>query len=298
MLLRPPRPDEAAAVHAVIRARDVADMGRPDYSVQDVRDDWELPGVDIERDVFVVEDDDGALIGWADVGAGSARVAVHPAREGRGVGTLLRHAVEQRTRALGYRVAQQVTAANAGAVEHLRAAGYERAQVYQRMRASLDAVPAPPAVAARRFDLEREGRAVHGLIEEAFGEIEDNTPQSYATWHADVAARCEPQFRLAIDDAEGLAAAALGERWEDGVGYVKQLAVAPRARGRGHGRALLLVLLHTFHSAGMTIAELSVAGTNAPATGLYASAGMAPDVRIERWDASSSSTLTRHRAGA
>ncbi len=285
--LRPPRRDEAEAVHAVILARDVADMGRPDYTVQDVRDDWEMPGLDLERDVFVVADDDGTLIGWADVGAGSARVSVHPDHEGRGAGTLLREAIEARTRELGHRVAQQVISANAGAVAHLGAAGYERAQVYQRMRASLDAVPAPPAgVAARRFGLEREGPAVHELIELAFSEIEGNTAQSFARWNAEVAAGSEPRLRLVIDDDEGLAAAAVGELWEDAVGYVKQLAVAPRARGRGHGRALLLTLLHAFRAAGMTTAELSVAGTNVPATGLYEAAGMTPDVRIERWDLS------------
>lgn len=288
--LRAPRRDEAEAVHAVIVARDVADMGRPDYTVQDVRDDWEMPALDLERDVFVVEDDDGTLIGWADVGPGSARVAVHPDREGRGAGTLLREAIEARTRELGYRVAQQVTATNAGAVEHLGAAGYERGQVYQRMRVTLAAVPAPPAdVTARTFDLEAEGPAVHELIELAFSEIEGNTPQAYEAWHAEVAAGSEPHLRLAIDDDEGLAAAAIGERWEDDVGYVKQLAVAPRARGRGHGRALLLTLLGEFRTAGMTTAELSVAGTNVPATGLYESAGMTPDVRIERWDLTRSS---------
>lgn len=289
MLLRAPRHDEAKAVHAVILARDVADMGRPDYTVQDVRDDWEMAGFDRERDVFVVEDEDGTVIGWADIGEGSARVAVHPDHEGRGAGTLLREAVEARTSELGYRVAQQVTATNASAVEHLGAAGYRRAQVYQRMRASLDAVPAPPAVATRRFDLEREGPAVHALVERAFSEIEGNTPQAFETWQAEVAARCEPSFRLVIDDEAGLAAAALGERWENGVGYVKQLAVAPRARGRRHGRILLLVLLDALRTAGMTTAELSVAGTNVPATGLYESAGMTPDVRIERWDLTRSS---------
>lgn len=269
----------------MILARDVADMGRPDYTVQDVRDDWETPNVDIERDVFVVEDDDGALIGWADVGGASARVAVHPDHAGRGAGTLLRDAVERRTRELGYRVAQAVVASNASAVAHLAAAGYERVRVYQRMRAPLDVVPPTPAGAvARRFDLEREGPAVHRLFEQAFSEIEGNTPQSYETWHAEVEVRCEPRFRLVIDDsAGGLAAAALGDRWEDGVGYVKQLAVAPGARGRGHGRALLLVLLDAFRAEGMTTAELSVAGTNVPATGLYVSAGLTPEARIEVW---------------
>jgi mycothiol synthase len=284
MRLRAPRRDEAEAVHAVILARDVADIGRPDYSVQDVQADWELPGVDPERDVFVVEDDDGTLIGWADVGAWMARVAVHPDHEGRGVGTLLRDAVERRSRECGYRLAQQVIAANAGAVAHLSAAGYVRMESYQRMRAPLDAVPAKPHAAVRRLDLHEEGRAAHELIEQAFAEYGGYTPRDHATWHAEVAGRTEPEFRLVIADEQGLVAVAIGERWEDGVGYVKQLAVAPRARGRGHGRALLLALLHAFRTTGLRIAELSVAGTNVPATGLYESVGMTPDYRVERWE--------------
>jgi ribosomal protein S18 acetylase RimI-like enzyme len=290
VLLRAPTRDEAEAVHAVIRARDVADVGRPDYSLQDVLEDWALPDYDLERDAFVVEDVDGALIGWADIGEGSARVAVHPAHEGRGVGTLLREAVERRTRERGWRVAQQVVAANAGAAAHLAAAGYERAQVYQRMRAAMGDIPPPPGGAAvRPFDLEAEGRAVHELVEAAFSEIDGNTAQTYATWHAEVAAGSEPAFRLAIEDDAGLVAAAVGERWEGDVGYVKQLAVARRARGRGHGRALLLALLDALRAAGLQIAELSVAGTNAPATGLYESAGMTPDFATERWDLTRSS---------
>jgi len=284
MLLRAPRRDEAAAVHAVIFARDVADIGRPDYSLQDVLDDWELPEVDLARDVFVVADDGGALVGWADVDERGARVAVHPDHEGRGVGTLLRGALEARMRERSLPVRQMVIPANAAAVEHLRAAGYERTHVHQRMRAAIDAVPAPLAVPVRRFDLEAEGPAVLELIAAAFTEIEGNLPQSYATWHAEVTAKSAPAFRLALDDEEGLVAAAVGERWEDGVGYVALLAVAARARGRGHGRALLLALLDAFRAAGLTIAEVSVAGTNAPATGLYESAGMTAEFPIERWE--------------
>jgi ribosomal protein S18 acetylase RimI-like enzyme len=135
----------------------------------------------------------------------------------------------------------------------------------------------------RRFDLEAEGPAVHALVEDAFSENEGNVPQSYAKWRADVIPKSEPPFRLALDDDEGLVAAAIGHRWENGVGYVALLAVALRARGRGHGRAVLLALLHAFRTAGLTVAELSVASTNVAATGLYASVGMTLDFRAERW---------------
>jgi ribosomal protein S18 acetylase RimI-like enzyme len=283
MRLRAPRRDEAAAVHAVILARHFADIGRPDYLRKDVLDDWDRPELDLARDVFVVEDDDGTLLGWADVDEHGARVAVHPDHEGRGIGTLLRGATEARMRELDIPVRQIVVPANRAAVEHLRAVGYEPVEVHQRMRAAIDAVPAPLAVPVRRFDLEAEGPAVHELIEAAFSEIQGTARRPYANWRAEVTAKSPPAFRLALDDDEGLVATAVGHRWDDGVGYVAMLAVAARARGRGHGRALLLALLDAFRAAGLTVAELSVAGTNATATGLYESAGMTPDVRIERW---------------
>ena len=286
MRLRAARRDEAEAVLAVIVARDVADVGRPDYTLQDVLDDWSMPGLDLEREVCVGEDDDGALIGWADTDERGARVSVHPDHEGLGAGTLLRTAVEARTRERGHRMWQNVVSANVAAIEHLRAAGYEPVQYYQRMRGALADVPAPPDAPVRRFDLDGEGPTLHALIESAFSEIEHNAPQSFASWKAEVESGSEPAFRLALDDEHGLAAVAIGERWEGGVGYVARLAVAVRARGRGYGRTLLLALLDAFRDAGLTTAELSVAGTNAPATVLYESAGMTPDFRAERWELS------------
>jgi len=285
MRLRAPRREEAQAVLDVIVAADVASIGRPDYTLQDVLDDWALPGLDLDADVFVVEDDDGAIIGWADVDARAARVAVHPAHLGRGAGTLLREAIERRMRERGFPVTQAIVAANTAAAEHLRVAGWERVQIYRRMRADLTggSVPPPAGAPVRRLDLTAEGPAVHDLIETAFGEIAFNTPVPYATWHAEVQAKSDAAFRLALDDDAGLVAAAVGEGWEGGVGYVAQLAVAARGRGRGHGRALLLALLNAFRDAGLTTAELSVAGTNAAATGLYESAGMTPDFASERW---------------
>ena len=52
--LRHPRPEDADAVLAVIVARDVADLGRPDYTLEDLHADWTLPGVDPTVDAWVV----------------------------------------------------------------------------------------------------------------------------------------------------------------------------------------------------------------------------------------------------
>ena len=47
MELRAPRATDAAAVLDLIVARDVADLGRPDYTLEDVEADWAAPGIEL-----------------------------------------------------------------------------------------------------------------------------------------------------------------------------------------------------------------------------------------------------------
>jgi ribosomal protein S18 acetylase RimI-like enzyme len=285
MILRPPTRDDAEAIFAVMVARDIADIGHPDIALEDVYADWETPGIDPQLDCVVATSDDGVdVLGYALIDHRSAMVIVHPEFEGRGVGTALRERMEARARERGQPIDQAISAGNTGGLEHLRRAGYQVGHVYQRMAASLDAVPPPPPdVPVRRYDVDSEGPAVHALVAEAFDEIEGNVTDPLDTWLAYVRAKSAPEFRLAIDDEHGLAGVATGERWEDGVGYVAEVAVAPRARGRGYGRALLLAMFEAFRAAGLAKAELSVHGRNLTAFGLYESAGMSPAFRQERW---------------
>jgi L-amino acid N-acyltransferase YncA len=60
--------------------------------------------------------------------------------------------------------------------------------------------------------------------------------------------------------------------------------VAERARGRGHGRALLLRLLDAFRAAGLRGAEVVIQGPTAGAAQLFESAGMAVHRHSERWE--------------
>src|SRR3954454_18724413 len=231
MRLRPPTREDAEAVLAVLVARDIADIGRPDVSLEDVITDWEMPGTDPEVDCFVAEEADGTIAGYAMVDDRGAFVAVHPQAEGRGIGTALREAVERRAAERGDMTASQpVVATNTAGIEHLRAAGYERRHVYQRMRAPLAALAAGAVPdGLRRFDLDAEGEAVHALLEAAFAEIPGNVGGPFDRWRTWAERHSEPAYRLVIEDAEGLAAAATGERWEGGIGYVAQVAVARRA---------------------------------------------------------------------
>ena len=129
--------------------------------------------------------------------------------------------------------------------------------------------------------------AVHRLIEDAFTEIEGahaddarGVARARGSPRPGTIRRCGCWPRT----SDGLAGAALGERWENATGYVAELAVAARARGRGLGRALLLGLFAAFRRAGLTHAELSVHGRNRGALALYESVGMRSTWEAERWE--------------
>ena len=290
MQVRSPRPADAPAVLDLIVARDIADLGRPDYTLEDVEADWGAPGIDLARDAFVVEDR-GTALGYALLDdRGAALVTVPPAAEGRGVGTLLRQAAEARAVERGETLVRQyVPAGNELARTHLLAAGYWPAYSYFRMRMELADEVVPPAdVHVREFDRGIDDAPVHALVEDAMAGVAGNEPRSLESWQAAKVDKegWDPSLWLLHEDAGGLAGVVLCERWEEGVGYVDYLAVAPRARGHGLGRALLLHGLAALRARGLAAAELSVQGENASATRLYESVGMRPVWTIERWEKS------------
>jgi ribosomal protein S18 acetylase RimI-like enzyme len=283
--VRPPLEDDATNVLQVILARDVADLGVPDFTIDDLQADWATPGLNLEHDVRVA-DAGGSIRGYAILLGDDAVVIVHPEAEGEGTGTLLRRWAEARASERGTSVLRQFAyGTNVGARRLLSAAGYAPAQHYFRLRADLAEVPAPSEVALREFEPGDEA-AVHRLIDDAFADIEGHTPTTLEEWRAKGIAKAghDPRLWLVAEDEEGLAGAALGERWENDTGYVAELGVAARARGRGLGSALLLGLFAAFRRAGLTHAELSVHGRNRGALALYESVGMRSTWEAERWE--------------
>jgi mycothiol synthase len=283
--LRPPHAADADAVFALIVARDIADLGMPDFTLEDLRADWATPGLDLEHDARVSAPR-GEIRGYAILLGDDAIVIVHPDAEGKGDGTVLRRWAEARAAERGTAVLRQFAAgSNDTARAHLKAAGYAPAQHYFRLRADLATVPAAPAAPLRTFAATDEA-AVHALIQEAFAEIDGHEHQPLERWRAKTIGKegHDPSLWLLLEDEQGLVGAGLGERWDDGVGYVAELGVASRARGRGHGRTLLLGLFEAFRKAGLTHAELSVHGRNRGALRLYESVGMQPTWQAERWE--------------
>lgn len=267
-------------------ARDIADIGQPDVTLEDVRASWATPGVELADDAWVAEAG-GELVASAQLLGDDALIFVHPDACGRGIGTALRERAEERARERGTAVLRQfLPVGNDGASSLLMAAEYWPVQHYMRMRAALDEMPEASADGLRAFERERDELEVHQLVEAAMAEVEGHVAEKLEVWRAGRILKegWDPSLWLLLHDEEGLAGAVLGERWENGVGYVAELGVAPRARGRGYGRTLLLGLFAAFRRAGLTAAELSVHGANRGAARLYESVGMRASWEAQRWE--------------
>jgi ribosomal protein S18 acetylase RimI-like enzyme len=271
----------------VLLARDVADVGYPDFTLEDLHADWATPGLDLERDARVVEGPGGELVASSLLLGDDALIHVHPDACGRGIGTALREHAEERARERGTAVLRQfVPTGNEAAAPLLLDAGYWPVQHYFRMRIELDQAPPADGAPVRPFERDQDEIAVHALVQEGLSEVEGFIAEPLEVWRRQriEKQRWDPSLWLLLEDGEGLAGAALGERWEDGLGYIAQLAVAPWARGRGHGRALLLALFDAFRRDGLRRAELSVHGANRGAARLYESVGMTPSWEAQRWE--------------
>lgn len=63
--MRRPSLDDVAAILAVVRASDIAALGQPDFSAEDVREVLTAPDVDPARDSWLALAPDGEVVGWA-----------------------------------------------------------------------------------------------------------------------------------------------------------------------------------------------------------------------------------------
>jgi mycothiol synthase len=183
MELRPPLPDDAASVLDVLVARDVADLGVPDCTLDDLLDEWRVTDFDLAADARVLEVE-GQIVAYATVRRGGSLAVVAPEFEGRGVGTRLLRWVEEREQERpDKRHRQWIATSNERAGALLRAAGYGRVRSYWRMERPLDAsveAREPPAgVRLRPLDVDRDADALHALDAVSFAGAPDYEPMPF-----------------------------------------------------------------------------------------------------------------------
>jgi mycothiol synthase len=299
------RPDPAAdfdEVLALVQACDRAVYGDSDWTAAELRQEW--GGLDLACDAWVAVED-GRIAGTMAVyELGRGRVLadgyVHPELTGRGAGTRLLAAAEERGLELTREAPPEspVTIETAHLVGDPRAPkllscrGYAHVRTFHRMVLDLTSgdVPEPvwPAgLELRPFDPERHGRLVHAAIEEAFTDEWGHEPRDYEAWSERMfdVEQFDPALWLVVWDCDEVAAASLDYCGYLGDwGFVRTLAVRPAWRQRGLGLALLHESFRRFAERGETTAALGVDSENPTgATRLYERAGMRILWRADVW---------------
>ena len=290
MRLRAPTPDDLGAAYAVVEARDLADLGVSDYTLQDIRDTWQLSEVDLASDVRLVEDETGRIVGYGFVEDLGAFSAVRPDAEGRGAGSLLLDWTERRESERGHPVHRQyVAATDRTAAAFLSARGYSLARSMHRMIRRLDgSVPsdAPAGVTLRQLEPE-DAEAINALDNRAFANDPGYVPASLTAFREEHLEAHDTALDLSLvaGEEERIVGFLVAKRWDDqSTGYVEILAVDPDCQGRGIGRALLLRAFSGFAAAGLREAQLGVSSVNPRTLRLYESAGMTPRFRHDVYE--------------
>jgi mycothiol synthase len=196
--MRPATLRDAAALHAVIAASDIADWGESGgYSLGEVEDD--LRGIDPALDSWLVVSPDHAVVGYAYLTQRQhvrldVEGYVHPDHNGRGIGTTLVRHSEARARdhipmaPEGAQVVVQnwINADNAAACSLLEREGYHPARYFFRMESTLgDALPEPeyPAsISLRTCEDDASRRLMHEVLEEAMQDHWGHISRAFDAW--------------------------------------------------------------------------------------------------------------------
>jgi mycothiol synthase len=218
---------------------------------------------------------------------------VRPSLKGHGIGTALLAGAE---RLAGDAALLTATcwAADDGAPSVLESRGFDPLRFFQRMRVELPAAAAPtepPAgVTLRPFVPGDDDAAMYLVYHEVFSDHWGGAQDEASWWRenrdAGNAGYDPSLWLLAESDRETLGFLIAREREDEGetIGWVSLLGVAPAARGRGLGEALLTHGLAALRERGLRVAALNVDSENTSgALRLYRKVGMDPQPSFTIW---------------
>jgi mycothiol synthase len=290
--------DDAAGVARLKRTVETARHGESDVTLEDVREEWALPRLDLTRDVWVVEDASGAIVGYGFCWMESlpavvvAEQIVLPEHRGHGVGGLLLDLAE-----LG--AAECAKSAGAAGIldvwadeedgprrEMYERRGYVQIRTFLRLERDLTDPVEPPAwpagVESRPFRRNQDEAAVHAAGEEAFRDHFRPSQMDLEEWLGFRFVRDDLDLGLWLIAWDGGEVAGYVLCFETPVGgYVDELCVRRPWRGRGVARALLSAACGELRRRGQPVVHLGVDSENPTgAMRLYASAGFSRRRRV------------------
>lgn len=312
-ICRPATIDDAPAVVEIMNACDLAVVGEADETVEDLRTEWETPGLNLENDTLVITTADGHLVGYAIVGDAMRSVTpemdayIHPDfwnDTQASLDSFLMAWVEARAR-------QAIAKAPDDARVAMQAYTYSKDSYYKsvlahaglslirhafRMKIDLDKPTPKPQwpenITLRIFQAGDDKRpvleAVRSSFQDHWGYVDSPFDEHYERWSHYWEEDFDPSLWLLAMDGDQVAAVCLcrGQRGDDkAMGWVGTLGVTRAYRRQGLGMALLLQAFDELRQRGKTSAGLGVdASSLTGATLLYEKAGMYVSERIDLYE--------------
>ncbi len=263
---------------------------------------WSLPGAEIEKDLRVIANPVGGVVGFVHVRFEPPNVQsrvvgfVHGDYEGLGLGTFLVNWAESRARKImeqapaGARTAMHdlINAGDERAARLLRRRGFEITRHLANLFIDLDGPPEEPiwpeGVELRPLDWDRHGRLISDARNDIFRDHWGMTPKSDEEAFERLRHLLEhhPDTDTALwfiawagDEVAGFSLCWPKDGEDDNRGYIASLGVRRPWRGRGLGLALLRHTFGELHKRGKRQAALHADAENITgAMRLYTKAGM------------------------
>jgi mycothiol synthase len=289
-VVRHPRSRDSAPIAEVVVAGDIADFGEPDFTEDDLIDDWARPRFALDDDAWVVSGPTGRIVGYAFVWEAQPGSDVEgdafvlPEYSGRGLGTLLLELMENRTRELAG--ARTVTLGlyashvNTDKRELLERRGFHSVHSVLRFKIDLanrspDAVDPPAGIVLRQYAM-GDADAVRETMGEAFEGNRRYTPRRLDEW-LELRLR-HPAFDPGlwrVAECEGRVVGATLVYDVGDTGYLSNVGVRRAWRGKGVAQALVADAFAALRERGQMRVLVSVDADAAPAAiRLYEEAGM------------------------
>jgi ribosomal protein S18 acetylase RimI-like enzyme len=272
------------AVSAVFEAYDIGDVGHSDHQTDWIVQAWKSAAF---AGAWLAERD-GVPVGYLELEHKPASRGVEaflpviPEERTTGLRAALLGHAERRARELVPDLAwvrAVGTATDPTFVDACRDAGYALIRTWWHMERSIDPPPVfeplPGGVTIGPSEGPQDDPMLHAIVSEAFSGHFDTEPQTLDEWRTENEDLLRDRELVLVARIDGEPAGVETMFLPDGLGWIGELGVLERFRGRGIGRALLLEGFRALASRGATKVRLNVDSENETgATRLYTSVGM------------------------
>jgi mycothiol synthase len=282
---RPLASSDSAAVHELMAAQELHDIGTVEIEEEDLIAEWQRPSYDLGGSSVAVLDGERIVAYGELMGADRYDVAVHPDARGRGIGTWLAQWVRELARSRGASVVGMPVPEGSAGDRLLAELGYRVRWTSWVLRLppgrTIEERPLPDGYALR-VATEADREQVWHVTEDAFLEWSERAEQTFEDFAAEVWLRpgFEPWHLQVVAAPDGTLAGTVFSTMSETDGkretYVSRLAVYKEHRNRGLAQALLVAAFSSGREHGASSSCLST-DSRTGALSLYEKVGMVTD---------------------